>query len=48
MLDVVTATNADKEAAPIVEVVEAAEDEDLEAADGKRAFQKGPVRYYDK
>jgi hypothetical protein len=48
MLDVVTATNTDEEAAPIVEVVGAAEDEDLEAVDGKQALQKGPIRYYDK
>jgi hypothetical protein len=48
MLDVMTATNADEEAALIVEVVEAAEDEELEAADGKQVLQKGPIRYYDK
>jgi len=48
MLDFVTATNADEEAAPNVEVVGAAEDEDLEAADGKQTLQKGPIRYYSK
>ncbi|CAM6023199.1 unnamed protein product [Sphagnum balticum] len=48
MLDVVTATNVDEEAAPIVELVGAAKDEDLEAVDGKQALQKGPIRYYDK
>ncbi len=48
MLDFVTATNADEEAVPNVEVVGAAEDEDLEAADGKQTLQKGPLRYYGK
>jgi len=35
MLDFVVATNVDEEAAPDMEVVGAAEDEDLEAVDGK-------------
>ncbi|CAK9256013.1 unnamed protein product [Sphagnum jensenii] len=48
MLDIVTATNADEEAAPNVEVVGGAEDEDLEATDGKQTLQKGSIRYYDK
>jgi hypothetical protein len=48
MLDVMTTTNADEEAAPIVEVVGATEDEDLEAVDDKQAHQKGLIRYYDK
>jgi hypothetical protein len=48
MLDVVTATNTNEKAAPIVEVVGAAKDEDLEVVDGKEALQKGPIRYYDK
>ncbi len=39
-----TATNADEEAAPIVEVVGAAEDEDLEVVDDKQAHQKGLIR----
>jgi len=43
MLDFVTATNADEGAAPNVEVVGAAEDENLEAADGKQTLQKGPL-----
>ncbi|CAK9860151.1 unnamed protein product [Sphagnum jensenii] len=43
-----TTTNADDEAAPNIEVVGAAEDEELEAADGKQALQKGPIRYYDR
>jgi len=38
MLDLVTATNADEEAAPNVEVVGAAEDEGLEATRGKQAL----------
>ncbi|CAK9861040.1 unnamed protein product [Sphagnum jensenii] len=48
MLDVVTTTNTNEEAAPIIEVVGVAEDEELEAVDGKQAPQKGPIRYYDK
>ncbi len=48
MLDFVTATNADEEAAPNIEVVGVAEDEDLEIADGKQTLQKGPLRYYGK
>jgi hypothetical protein len=48
MLDIVTATNAEEDTAPSVEVVGVAEDEDLEAVDGKRTLQKGPIRYYDK
>jgi hypothetical protein len=48
MLDFVNATNADEEAAPNVEVVGVAEDEDLEAADGKQNLQKGQLRYYGK
>jgi hypothetical protein len=38
MLDVVTATNAKEDTAPSVEVVGVAEDEDLEAVDGKRTL----------
>jgi hypothetical protein len=48
MLDVVTATNTEEDTAPSVEVVGVIEDEDLEAVDGKRTLQKGPIRYYDK
>jgi len=48
MLDFVTATNVDEDAAPNVEVVGAAKDEDLEAANGKQTLQKGPLRYYGK
>jgi len=48
MLDFVTVTNADEEAAPNVEVVGAAEDEDLEAADGRQTLQKGQLKYYGK
>ncbi len=48
MLDVVTATNQDEEAAPHLEVVRAAEDEDPEATNGKQALRKETVRYYDK
>jgi len=48
MLDVVTATNQDEEAAPHLEVVKVAEDEDPEAIDGKQALRKETVRYYDK
>ncbi|CAK9234574.1 unnamed protein product [Sphagnum troendelagicum] len=48
MLDVVTTTNADEEAAPHMEVVGAVDDEDLEATDGKQILQKGSIRYYDK
>jgi hypothetical protein len=43
MLDVVTATNQDEEAAPHMEVVGVAEDEDLEATDGKQALRKDQV-----
>ncbi len=38
MLDSVTITNADEEAAPSVEVVGAAEDEDLDTANGKQTL----------
>jgi len=38
MLDHVTATNADEEAVPNVEVMGAAEDEGLEATHGKQAL----------
>ncbi|CAK9225921.1 unnamed protein product [Sphagnum troendelagicum] len=48
MLDVVTATNQDEEAAPHMEVVGAAKDEDLEATDGKQALRKEMAMYYDK
>jgi hypothetical protein len=48
MLDFVTTTNADEKAAPNVEVVGAAEDEDLEVANGKQILQKGSIRYYGK
>jgi hypothetical protein len=48
MLDFVDATNAEEEAAPNVEVVGTAEDEDLEAADGRQNLQKGQLRYYGK
>jgi len=48
MLNLVTETNADEEAAPNVEVVGAAEDEDLETTRGKQALQKGRLRYYGK
>jgi len=48
MLDFVDATNAEEEAAPNVKVVGAAEDEDLEAADGRQNLQKGQLRYYGK
>jgi len=48
MLNLVTETNADEEAAPNVEVAGAAEDEDLEATHGKQALQKGRLRYYGK
>jgi hypothetical protein len=48
MLNPVTGTNADEEAAPNVEVAGAAEDEDLEATRAKQALQKGRIRYYGK
>jgi hypothetical protein len=48
MLDFVTTTNADEEATPDVEVVGAAEDEDLEASDGRQTLQKGQLRCYGK
>ncbi len=48
MLDAVTATDVDEEATPNVEVVRAAEDEDLEVTDGKQMLQKGLIRYYNK
>jgi hypothetical protein len=48
MLDVVTTNDVDEEATPNVEVVGAAEDEDLEVADGKQTLQKGLIRYYNK
>jgi hypothetical protein len=48
MLNLVTETNADEEAAPNVEVAGAAEDEDLETTRGKQALQKGRLRYYGK
>jgi len=38
MLNVVIAMNQDEEAAPHLEVVRAAEDEDPEATDGKQAL----------
>jgi hypothetical protein len=48
MLDIVTETDADEEATPNVEVMGAAEDEELEAADGEQRLQKGHIRYYNK
>ncbi len=43
-----TTTNTDEEAAPHIEVVGAADDEDLEATDGKQTLQKGATIYDDK
>ncbi len=48
MLDIVTETDADEEATPNVEMMGAAEDEELEAADGEQRLQKGHIRYYNK
>jgi hypothetical protein len=48
MLDVVTAINTDEEAVPHMEVVGAADDEDMGATDGKQTLQKGTAKYYDK
>ncbi|CAK9872040.1 unnamed protein product [Sphagnum jensenii] len=48
MLDVVTATNTNEEVVPHMEVVGAADDEDLGATDGKQTLQKGTAKYYDK
>jgi len=48
MLDFVDETNVDKEAALDMGVVGAAEEEDLEAADGKQARKGGQLRYYDR
>jgi hypothetical protein len=48
MLDFVDATDVDEEAAPNMEIVGAAEDEELEAVDGKQTRKGGQLRYYGK
>jgi hypothetical protein len=48
MLDIVTETDADEEVTPNVEVVGAAEDEELETADSEQRLQKSQIRYYNR
>jgi hypothetical protein len=48
MLDFVDTTDVDEEAAPNMENVGAAEDEELEAVDGKQTQKGGQLRYYGK
>ncbi len=48
MLDVVTETNQVDEANPRMEVVEAADDEDLGPTNGKQDLRKEMTKYYDK
>ncbi|CAN5976088.1 unnamed protein product [Sphagnum jensenii] len=48
MFDIVTETDANEEATPNVEVMGAANDEELEAADIEQRHQKNQIRYYKK
>jgi len=48
MLDVVTETNQVDEANPRMEVVEAADDEDLGPTNGKQDLRKEMTKYYEK
>jgi hypothetical protein len=48
MLDIVTETDADDDVIPSVEVMGAAEDEELETADSEQRLQKTQIRYYNR
>ncbi|CAK9223081.1 unnamed protein product [Sphagnum troendelagicum] len=48
MIDVVTAAGTEKETNPSIEVIEAAENEELEVADGEQRPKGGQIRYYNR
>ncbi len=48
MIDIVIAAGIEKETNPSIEVVEAAENEELEVADGEQRPKGGQIRYYNR
>ncbi|CAN5950575.1 unnamed protein product [Sphagnum jensenii] len=48
MLDIVAKIDANEEATPNIEVMGAAENEELEVANGEQRLQKGQIKYYNR